>query len=70
MANYFLEQILISSPEFKKWYDLCMEGGNGALKLPEKNGITDFGEKGQFAVSNGVDGIEWLTVRNGNEVAY
>ena len=41
------------------------------LSLPvDSSGSVQFGSANQFAVSDGKGGITWLTVANGNEVAY
>lgn len=43
----------------------------GAVALPQDVGGNSLkGDSGQFAVSDGQGGITWLTVVNGNEVAY
>lgn len=41
------------------------------LSLPKDDmGVVDYGEAGQFAVSDGNGGVKWVTIENGNEVAY
>ena len=39
--------------------------------LPKKDdGTIDWGKDGDIAVSNGIDSIKWLTIKNGSEVKY
>ena len=40
------------------------------INLPETDGIVNYGTAGQFAVSDGVGGITWQTINNGDEVNY
>lgn len=39
--------------------------------LPKNDdGTINWGSKGDFAVSNGVNSLEWFTMKNGSEVRY
>lgn len=43
---------------------------NEKLSLPKSNNAVNYGEAGQFAVSDGNGGITWRTLFEGEEVAY
>ena len=43
----------------------------GTSILPvNKDGSINWGKPGDFAVSNGVDRLEWETIQDGNELEY
>lgn len=53
----------------------CIEAINnmGGIEhvFPKKDdGTIDWGNDGDIAVSNGVDGLKWYTIKNGSEVRY
>ena len=55
----------------EKTYEIVDEKArNTKLSLPTVDNVVQYGEAGQIAVSDGKGGITWLTVVNGNEVAY
>lgn len=43
----------------------------GTSILPtNSNGSINWGNAGDFAVSNGVDRLEWETIEDGNDISY
>lgn len=46
------------------------KGNDGNILPTNEDGSINWGKKGDFAISNGVNSLEWIALQNGSEVRY